>query len=440
MSDVVPGFGDLPFWLVLIKVLGVFVFLLVMTLFSIVFERKVVGRMQNRIGPNRVGPWGTLQSLADGMKLAFKEEIIPLLADKPVYFLAPILSAIPAFLAFAVIPFGPRVSIFGHYTNLQLTDLPVGVLLIFACSSLGVYGIVLAGWASGSSYPLLGGLRSAAQMISYEVAMGLSIAAVFVYSGSMSTSQIVAGQDHRWYVTSPLIVSFVIYSISIVGETNRAPFDLAEAESELVGGFHTEYSSFKFAMFFLAEYINMVTVSALATTLFLGGWHAPWPIHEIWHGANSGWWPLIWFVGKVVLFIFGFVWLRGTLPRMRYDQFMHLGWKVLIPINLVWIIAVSALHVLGHVEHWGFWSLAAAFAAPLLLVIVIAATALEGKDRRRLITEAEDDDREARLGPSFPTPPLNLVVPKPPRVIAATRARSALQQARAGRGEKDDDA
>ncbi|HSY14784.1 MAG TPA: NADH-quinone oxidoreductase subunit NuoH, partial [Jatrophihabitantaceae bacterium] len=298
-SQNLPGFGDAPFWLDLIKVLMVFVFLVVMTLFSIIFERKVVGRMQNRIGPNRVGPWGLLQSLADGVKLAFKEEIIPLLADKPVYFLAPILSAVPAFVAFAVIPFGPRVSMFGHHTNLQLTDLPVGVLLVFACSSLGVYGIVLSGWASGSVYPLLGGLRSAAQMISYEVAMGLSIAGVFIWSGTISTSGIVAGQDHRWYVTSPLIVPFVIYAIAIVGETNRAPFDLPEAESELVGGFHTEYSSFKFAMFFLAEYINMVTVSALATTLFLGGWHAPWGLHEIWSGANSGWWPVLWFVIKV---------------------------------------------------------------------------------------------------------------------------------------------
>jgi NADH-quinone oxidoreductase subunit H len=440
VSDVVPGFGDQPFWIVLIKVVGVFVFLVVMTLFSIVFERKVVGRMQNRIGPNRVGPWGTLQSLADGMKLAFKEEVIPLLADKPVYFLAPIVSAIPAFLAFSVIPFGPTVSMFGHHTPLQLTDLPVGVLLVFACSSLGVYGIVLAGWASGSTYPLLGGLRSAAQMISYEVAMGLSIAAVFIYSGTMSTSEIVAGQDHRWYITSPLLVSFVIYSISIVGETNRAPFDLAEAESEIVGGFHTEYSSFKFAMFFLAEYINMVTVSALATTLFLGGWHAPWPIHEIWHGANSHWWPLIWFVGKVVLFIFGFVWLRGTLPRMRYDQFMHLGWKVLIPVNLIWIMAVSALHVLGHVEKWSFLSLFAAFGAPLLLVLVIAGIILEDLPRRRAQQEAEEDEEEARLGPSFPAPPLNLVVPKPPRAASASRARSALEQARAGRQDEDDDA
>jgi NADH-quinone oxidoreductase subunit H len=434
VSDVVPGFGGQPVWIVLIKVLGVFVFLVVMTLFSIVFERKVVGRMQNRIGPNRVGPWGTLQSLADGIKLAFKEEVIPLLADKPVYFLAPILSAVPAFLAFAVVPFGPPVSLFGHHTPLQLTDLPVGVLLVFACSSLGVYGIVLSGWASGSTYPLLGGLRSAAQMISYEVAMGLSIAAVFVYSGSLSTSQIVAGQNQRWLVFTPLFVSFIVYSISIVGETNRAPFDLAEAESELVGGFHTEYSSFKFAMFFLAEYINMVTVSALATTLFLGGWHAPLPI-SLWHDANSGWWPILWFTGKVVLFIFGFVWLRGTLPRMRYDQFMHLGWKVLIPINLIWFMAVAALHVLGHVEHVGFWNLFFAFGAPLLLILVIGGMALEGATRRRLEDEVEEEENHARLGPTFPTPPLNLVVPKSPRVVAASRARAALDRRTGGDDE-----
>ncbi len=367
-----PGFGDLPIWLVLIKVLAIFAFLVVMTLFSIVFERKVVGRMQNRIGPNRTGPWGVLQSLADGVKLAFKEEIIPVLADKPVYFLAPILSAVPAFLAFAVIPFGPQVSIFGHKTFLQLTDLPVGVLVVFACSSLGVYGIVLSGWSSGSTYPLLGGLRSAAQMISYEVAMGLSMVAVFLFSNTMSTSGIVAGQRHIWNAI-PLFVSFAIYAIAVVGETNRAPFDLAEAESELVGGFHTEYSSFKFAMFFLAEYINMVTVSALATTLFLGGWRAPWPI-SLWHGANHGWWPILWFVAKVVIGIFVFVWLRGTLPRLRYDQFMAFGWKVLIPINLVWILAVSSIHVLRDRG----WSSLKATALPL--AVVLAADRGSGAD------------------------------------------------------------
>jgi NADH-quinone oxidoreductase subunit H len=414
-----PGFGDQPIWIVLIKVLAVFVFLVVMTLFAIVFERKVVGRMQNRIGPNRVGPWGTLQSLADGLKLAFKEEVIPALADKPVYFLAPILSAVPAFLAFSVIPFGPEVSIFGHHTPLQLTDLPVGVLVVFACSSLGVYGIVLSGWASGSTYPLLGGLRSAAQMISYEVAMGLSMVAVFLFAGTMSTSGIVAAQAHTWYVI-PLFVSFAIYAVSVVGETNRAPFDLAEAESELVGGFHTEYSSFKFAMFFLAEYINMVTVSALATTLFLGGWHAPWGVHAIWSGANSGWFPVIWFVIKVVVIIFVFVWLRGTLPRMRYDQFMHLGWKVLIPVNLVWILAVTTIHVLRD-RDWPAWKATAVpLALVLLLIVIPVLMMLEGAAARKGAAREADDEADALLTPTFPTPPMDLVVPTPKRLASAS--------------------
>ncbi len=369
-SQNLPGFGDQPVWLSIIKVLGVFAFLVVMTLFAIVFERKVVGRMQNRIGPNRVGPWGTLQSLADGIKLAFKEEVIPLLADKPVYFLAPLLSAVPAFLAFCVIPFGPQVSMFGHRTALQLTDLPVGVLVVLACSSLGVYGVVLSGWASGSSYPLLGSLRSAAQMISYEVGMGLAIVPVFLFSGTISTSGIVASQQHIWNVV-PLFLSFCIYAICAVGETNRAPFDLVEAESELVGGFHTEYSSFKFAMFFLAEYINMVTVSALATTLFLGGWRAPVPI-SLWHGANSGWYPMLWFVIKVVLCVFVFVWLRGTLPRLRYDQFMHLGWKVIIPVSLIWLLAVTSIHVLRD-RGWASWEATIVPLAIVLLVVVVPA-------------------------------------------------------------------
>jgi NADH-quinone oxidoreductase subunit H len=398
----------------------------VMTLFAIVFERKVVGRMQNRIGPNRTGPWGILQSLADGVKLAFKEEVIPLLADKPVYFLAPILSAVPAFLAFSVIPFGPQVSMFGHKTALQLTDLPVGVLVVFACSSLGVYGIVLSGWASGSTYPLLGGLRSAAQMISYEVGMGLSMVAVFLFSDTMSTSGIIYGQRHIWNVV-PLFVSFCIYAVCVVGETNRAPFDLAEAESELVGGFHTEYSSFKFAMFFLAEYINMVTVSALATTLFLGGWRAPWPL-SLWDGANSGWWPMLWFTAKVVIAIFVFVWLRGTLPRIRYDQFMHLGWKVLIPINLVWILAVTAIHVLRD-RGWDSWKATALpLALVLILVVIPTLMVLEGAAARRAADRADEDEAAALLEPTFPIPPMDLVVPTPKRRLTATGARGSLSE------------
>ncbi|HTZ44092.1 MAG TPA: NADH-quinone oxidoreductase subunit NuoH [Jatrophihabitans sp.] len=423
-NDTLALFGQDRIWMVLLKVVGVFAFLVVMTLFSIVFERKVVGRMQNRIGPNRVGPWGILQSLADGLKLAFKEEIIPALADKPVYWIAPVVSAVPAFLAFSVIPFGPVVSIFHHKTPLQLTDLPVGVLVIFACSSLGVYGIVLSGWASGSTYPLLGGLRSAAQMISYEVAMGLSMVMVFLYAGTMSTSGIVDYQRHNLWNGIPLFVSFAIYLIAMVGETNRAPFDLPEAESELVGGFHTEYSSMKFALFFLAEYINMVTVSALATTLFLGGWRAPWPL-SMWHGANAGWWPLLWFTLKVILFIFVFVWLRGTLPRLRYDQFMHFGWKVLIPVNLAWILVITTMRVLRD-RGWNTGAVIALVVGALVVVGAIWAVADSRRTALRLAAEEAEEAAEAALGHTFPIPPMDLKVPPSPRLVNAGVRSPAL--------------
>src|SRR4051794_24950987 len=299
-------FGHDPWWLVIIKAVLIFLILVLLTLFNIWWERRVVARMQHRIGPNVNGPFGLLQSLADGVKLALKEDIMPTAADKVVFVLAPVMSVIPAFVAWAVIPLGPVVTIpwTDIRTPLQLTDMPVAVLFILAAASIGIYGIVLGGWSSGSTYSLLGGLRSSAQMISYEVAMGLALVAVFLYAGSMSSSEIVAAQDKVWYglILAP---SFVIYLISMVGETNRAPFDLPEAEGELVGGFHTEYSSLKFALFFLAEYVNMATVAALATTLFLGGWHAPWPI-SIWEGANEGYWPVLWFMGKVLGFIFFF--------------------------------------------------------------------------------------------------------------------------------------
>jgi len=339
----VSTFGHDPWWLILGKVVAVFVFLVVITLFLIWAERRIVARMQQRLGPNRTGPFGLGQGLADGIKLALKEEIIPAMADKPVYFIAPIVATIPAFLAFAVIPVGGVVSIFGHVTALQVTDLPVAVLFILACSSFGVYGIVLGGWASGSTYPLLGALRSAAQVISYEVSLALALVPIFLYAGSLSTSEIVAAQNRFWFVF--LVPSFVIYMVSAVGETNRAPFDLPEAEGELVGGFHTEYSSLKFALFFLAEYINMTTVSAVATTLFLGGWHAPFLLSRV-PVLNSGWFGLVWFTLKLLTVLFGFIWLRGTLPRLRYDQFMRLGWKLLIPASLVWLLLVAAMRTL----------------------------------------------------------------------------------------------
>ena len=387
-------FGQDPWWLILVKAVAVFAFLLLTTLVAILIERKLLGRMQMRYGPNRVGPFGLLQSLADGVKLALKEGLTPAGVDKPIYLLAPIISVIPAIMAFAVIPLGPVVSVFGHDTPLQLTDLPVAVLYVLAVTSIGVYGIVLAGWSSGSTYPLLGGLRSSAQVISYEIAMALCFAAVFIYSGTMSTSGIVDVQAETWYVFL-LLPSFVVYVISMVGETNRAPFDLPEAEGELVGGFHTEYSSLKFAMFMLAEYVNMVTVSALASTLFLGGWRAPWPISMI-DGANTGWWPLLWFVIKVWTFLFVFMWLRATLPRLRYDQFMALGWKLLIPVSLVWILIVA---VLRNAQLDGI--LPNLIAAAILLAVVSALVTLRARRIRRNV--APDPPPVAG---SFPVPPM----------------------------------
>ncbi len=401
-------FGIDPWWLVLLKALAIFVMLVLLTLFTIWWERRVVSRMQNRIGPNRVGPFGLLQSLMDGFKLALKEEIIPKAAHVGVYWIAPVISATAAFLAFAVIPFGPTVSIFGVETPLQLTDFPVSVLYVLAIASIGIYGIVLAGWSSGSTYPLLGGLRSSAQMISYEIAMGMSFVAVFLYAGSMSTSEIITAQEPIWFAVI-LLPSFLIYVTSMVGETNRAPFDLPEAEGELVGGFHTEYSSLKFAMFFLAEYINMVTVSALATTLFLGGWLAPWPI-SLWESANTGWWPLLWWLIKVQIFIFVFIWLRATLPRLRYDQFMKFGWKVLIPASIVWIMVVAAARVLRNDIEFSNRQLLIGGAIVIAVLLVGSWFAQGALDRREAARKFIRDEIESRpfepMAGGFPVPPM----------------------------------
>ncbi|WP_460796612.1 NADH-quinone oxidoreductase subunit NuoH [Nocardioides pacificus] len=398
-------FGKDPWWLIITKVVLIFVVLLLLTLFNIWFERRVVARMQHRIGPNVNGPFGLLQSLGDALKLIFKEDIIPKGVDKVVFLLAPVIVVIPAFVTWAVVPFGPEVGLpfTDRTTMLQLTDMPVAVLFVLAIASIGIYGIVLGGWSSGSPYALLGGMRSSAQMISYEVAMGLALVAVFLYAGSMSTSEIVEAQSDLWFGLI-LFPSFAIFAISMVGETNRAPFDLPEAEGELVGGFHTEYSSMKFALFFLAEYINMATVSAIATTLFLGGWHAPFWIDEVWAGANEGYWPLLWFLGKVLFFIFVFIWLRGTLPRLRYDQFMAFGWKVLIPVSLVWIVAVATVRAVsldGGVDREylliGIGVLAA------LMVVLFFVGDKEDPD-------AEENEAAERLvantGTGFPVPPM----------------------------------
>jgi NADH-quinone oxidoreductase subunit H len=327
-------------FIVLVKVVGVFAFLMVTVLFVIWLERKVVALMQTRVGPNRVGPFGLLQSLADGIKLFFKEDVRPSNADRILYAAAPVVMMVPAFLSITVLPFGSR---FGTQ-DAQLTDLNVGLLFVLAMGSLQVYGIVLAGWASGSNYPLLGAVRSSAQMISYELAQGLSIVGVLMYAGTLSAGGIVEAQQGdpiwgfvpRWYIV-PQLPMFLVFLLAGIAETNRAPFDLPEAETELVGGYHTEYSGVKFALFFLAEYLNIVTVSAVATTLFLGGPDGPGFDFLPWL------WPILWFVAKIYLFIFVFIWLRATLPRLRFDRLMAIGWKFLIPLALTWVAVTGVV-------------------------------------------------------------------------------------------------
>ena len=341
--------------IVLLKAMVTFGLLLVSVLFMIWFERKLHADMSNRLGPNRAGPFGILQSLADGIKFFFKEDLIPDRADRRVFILAPFLSVVPAFLVFSVIPIGGvfthekqgTVRLFGHATFLQLADPPIGVLLILACSSIAVYGVMLAGWSSGSKYPLLGSVRASAQMVSYEAALGLSVVAVVLLTGSLSTHEIVLTQAGRgfggiiprWNLLVTGVVPFVIFVIAGTAELNRPPFDLVEAEQELVGGFHTEYSSIRFALFFVAEFMNTVTMSAIIVTLFLGG-----PAGPTFVGPDWIWGP-IWFVAKLFIFLFMYVWLRATLPRFRYDQLMDLGWKVLIPLSLGWMLLLASLNI-----------------------------------------------------------------------------------------------
>jgi NADH-quinone oxidoreductase subunit H len=410
-------FGHDPWWLIVIKVLALFLFLLLGVLITIWAERRVLGFMQNRLGPNRAGPFGLLQTLMDGIKLALMEDIVPRGVDRVLFWLAPAISVIPAFISIAVIPFGPIVSIFGVRTPLQLTDLPVAVLLVLAMSSMGVYGIVLSGWSASSPYSLLGGLRSSAQVISYEIAMGLAFVPVFLYAGSLSTTSIVAAQAHgnqfgpglhypSWFAVL-LLPSFLIYLITMVGETNRLPFDLPEGEGELVGGYHTEYSSLKFAILQLAEYCNVITVSALATTLFLGGWAAPWPI-SVWPGANSGWWPLLWIVIKIAIFVFGFFWLRASLPRIRYDQLMRLGWKVLIPGALIWTLMIATIRVW---RRQGGSSGIYIIAGLIVVGLMLLAWAWDVAEANRAKRAAEIGEAEAKAeadANAFPIPPLDL--------------------------------
>jgi NADH-quinone oxidoreductase subunit H len=341
-------------WILLVaRIVVTFGALLLSVLLVIWLERKVVADMQTRIGPNRAGPAGILVTLADGIKLFFKEGITPVTADRPVYLLAPLASMIPAFMAFAVIPFGTGVTLFGRRVPFQITDLSVGILWILAMASLAVYGIVLAGWSSGSNYPLLGSIRSGAQMISYEVAMGLGLVAVLLYSGTLTLGEIVEVQGRHFGATGLGWVpkwniflqfpAFLIYMTAALAETNRPPFDLPEAETELVAGYHTEYSGIKFAMFFLAEYMHTITVSAVGVTLFLGGWHGPMFDVVPWL------WPLLWFLVKLFFVLYVLIWIRATLPRFRYDRLMSFGWKVLIPVALLWILVTAAAILLPNV-------------------------------------------------------------------------------------------
>jgi NADH-quinone oxidoreductase subunit H len=340
---------------VLLKVVLTFVFLMVAVMLMVWFERKVISGMQNRIGPNKAGPFGLLQTLADGIKLFFKEDLLPERADRFVFKLAPYLSLVPAFLVFSVIPIGGdfsdkahpgQLSIFGHWTLFQLADPPIGILLVLALSSIAVYGIMLAGWASGSKYPLLGSVRASAQMVSYEAALGMSVAAVLLVAGTLTTSGIVAAQNTftQWNIVTTVLVPFVVFVIAATAELNRPPFDLVEAEQELVGGFNTEYASIRFALFFLAEFMNTVTMSAIIVTLFLGG---PQPPFRFLHNLpGPGWaWGIVWFFAKLFLFLYMYVWFRATLPRFRYDQLMDLGWKALIPLSFGWLLLLTTIKV-----------------------------------------------------------------------------------------------
>jgi NADH-quinone oxidoreductase subunit H len=329
-------------WGVLVgKVVIVFAGLLVTVLLVIWMERKVIADLQTRTGPMRAGPRGVLLSLADGIKLFFKEAIHPTNADPWVYRVAPALAVIPGFLAFAVVPFGPSVYIFGRTVGLQLADISVGILWVLAMTSIGVYTVVLAGWSSGSNYPLLGGVRSSAQMVSYEVAMGLALVALLMFAGHLRMSEIVDAQDKVWYAI-PQFPAFVVFMICALAEVNRPPFDLAEAESELVAGYHTEYSGISFAMFTLGEYVNTVVAAAVVVTLFLGGWRGPWPWEGAWFVVGG----LVWFFVKLLAVLYVWMLVRATLPRLRYDRLMNFGWKYLIPFGLFWVLATGAIVVL----------------------------------------------------------------------------------------------
>jgi len=380
--------------IVLLKVLVIFVVGLVGTMLMVWFERKIIAGMQNRIGPNKAGPFGILQTLADGIKLFFKEDLIPANASRFVFKLAPYLAFVPAFLVWSVIPLGGdysngkdgTVKLFGHATKLQLADPPIGVLFLLALSSIAVYGIMLAGWSSGSKYPLLGSVRASAQMVSYEAALGLSMAAVILVTGTLSTSGIVFAQGSfsKWSLVATGFLPFVMFMIAATAELNRPPFDLVEAEQELVGGFNTEYSSIRFALFFLAEFMNTITMSGVIVTLFFGG---PQPISINGHTLNLHLGPFtgtIWFLLKLLVFLYVYVWFRATLPRLRYDQLMNLGWKLLIPVSLGWFMLLAAFRV-GQDQGWNRWAVGLIGIATLIAAgsLLMLANKVSARNRER---------------------------------------------------------
>jgi NADH-quinone oxidoreductase subunit H len=404
-------FGKDPLWITIVKAVMVFLFLALGVVFGVWFERKLISRMQSRYGPNRAGKFGLLQSVADAIKMGLKEDLFPRTVDRVLYLLAPVIMVVPAFLAFSIVPFAGMVDLFGVQTPLQLVDLPVAVLFMLAMGAVSVYGVVLAGWSSRSPYALLGGLRSAAQVVSYEIAMGLSFVAIFLFAGTLSTSEIVKAQGQTWFVFL-LIPSFLIYVICMFGEAARIPFDLPEGEGELVGGFQTEYSSsLKFALIMMGEYLHTFTASGIAVTLFLGGWRAPIPI-SWWEGANQGYWPVLWFLIKFVLTFAFIIWVRASLPRVRYDQLMSLGWKVLIPVNLAWILLVAGVRSVMLNEE------SRMIALGVTGVVVIGALAIwmrfdtvnqRRKEAQKAQVEAEFEElSEEPTAGGFPVPPLDL--------------------------------
>ncbi|MCF2705990.1 NADH-quinone oxidoreductase subunit NuoH [Arcanobacterium haemolyticum] len=432
----VADFSDDTWWLWVLKAVFIIVFLILSVITALWVERRGLGRMQTRLGPNRVGPLGFGQAFADALKLLIKEDFWLGGADKIIYFLSPVVAAACAFTVMAVIPMGPEVSIFGHTTPLQLADSPVAMLFILAVAALGEYGLVFGGWSTRSTLPLYGSVRSATQMISYELALGLSLVTVFLTSGSMSTSTIVDQQAGLWNCIT-LFPAFVVYIISMFGETNRLPFDLPEAEGELVAGHTTEYSSMKFAWFYLSEYVNMLNVSMIATTVFFGGWRAgpvmTWLFSLVGWDANAGWVTMLWFIAKTWIFMFIMVWARATLMRMRYDHFMKLGWKVLIPVSLTWLVAVTLIQGVSSFTSLSrrdlFLGIGVVFVVVMILIWIFG-----GDDKKKDATTSEsgfvrpEEEFDAMAG-GFPVPPLpGQALPPSPRA-ARREAVSTTQEA-----------